>query len=338
MKHSIPAFLLLAFAAVEHTAQAQNTLNFPTIGNVERHDKRLDDLISPDAKIEVLSSGYRWSEGPVWIQDGQYLLFSDVQRNTIIKWKEREGPSIFMEPSGYTGVSEYSPGLGSNGLAIDAQGQLIICEHGDRRVSVLTKNGGKRTLSDNYQGRRFNSPNDIVIASNGDMYFTDPPYGLPKDYQKTESDLDYAGVFLRRTDGEVELLTKELPWPNGITLSLDEKTLYVAQSSPTDPILMQYPVNDDGGIDKGSILADFSIEAETMVGLVDGVRVDSQGNIWCSGPGGIIILSPKGDKLGHIKTGERVANLCWGNDGHTLYITSHMYLCRIKTKVKGAGF
>ncbi len=337
MKLNAPIFSTILLFAVT-VAVAQDSVNFPTLGSIQKFDPRLDDLIAADAEIEVLSSGFAWSEGPTWVKDGDYLLFSDVHRNRIIKWKEGEGASVFMEPSGYTGLARDIRAPGSNGLAMDADGHLVLCEHGDRRVAVLTKGGGKRTLADNFQGKRFNSPNDLAIASGGGIYFTDPPYGLPNRYENPTSELGFAGIYLLRTNGDVELLTDELPWPNGVALSPDEKMLYVAQSNRNNPIVKQYPIKNDGTIKKGSVVYNFAKEAEQYAGLPDGLKTDQLGNIWTTGPGGVIILSPQGEKLGHILTGERTANCAWGDDGSTLYITADTYLCRLKTKVKGTGF
>src|SRR5947209_3937147 len=174
----------------------------PTIGEVIRLDDAINELIDRDAKIEVLASGFAWSEGPVWVRDGGYLLFSDIPRNSIMKWSEAEGVSVFLKPSGYTGVTDYGREPGSNGLTIDPQGRLVACEHGDRRISRLEKDGGKRTLADNYMGKRLNSPNDLAYKSNGDLYFTDPPYGLPKNVEDPRKELEYQGVYRLSMDGK----------------------------------------------------------------------------------------------------------------------------------------
>ncbi len=330
-------FLLSIITLVTHLA-AQDSTNFPSIGKVLRFDDSMDALIDKDAKIEVLSSGFSWGEGPVWIEDGGFLLFSDVHRNQVIKWTEGIGAEIFLEPSGFTGIGNYSTGLGSNGLAIDAAGRLISCEHGDRRISAMTFNEGKRTLTDNYNGKRFNSPNDLAISRKGRIYFTDPIYGLPLKWEDPTRELDYAGVFLLDTDGSVSLLTKELKYPNGVELSPDEKTLYVAQSDPDNPIVMSYPIKKDGTTGKGKVLFDAKPHSHLGEGNPDGLKVDQQGNLWITGMGGIMVVSPKGKLLGHTATGERTANCAWGNDGSILYITADTYLCRIQTLVKGRGF
>ena len=253
MKGSITLVVLIAAQSVF----GQDTQNFPAIGEVLRFDKKMDALIDPSARIEVLSSGFAWGEGPVWIKEGNYLLFSDVHRNQVIKWTEGVGAEVFLEPSGFTGVGDYSLGLGSNGLAIDDRGRLVSCEHGDRRLSVMVFGEGKRTLVDNFKGKRFNSPNDLVIARTGRIYFTDPTYGLPQREDDPTREIDFAGVYMLDHDGEVSLITKKLRFPNGVELSHDERTLYVAQSDADRPIVMAYSLNGDGtSAGKGKLFFD----------------------------------------------------------------------------------
>jgi gluconolactonase len=337
MKRSV-RFLPLLLTLAAALSLGQRTKNFPTIGRVVREDARLDNLLSPDARIEVLAGGIEWAEGPVWVRDGGYLLFSDIPRNAIMKWTAAEGMTLFMKPSGYTGLADYGRQPGSNGLTIDGQGRLVACEHGDRRISLLEKDGGKRTLADSYQGKRLNSPNDLVFKSNGDLYFTDPPYGLPKGPDDPRRELDFSGVYLFSTDGKLTLLDKEMTRPNGLAFSPDEKTLYVAQSDPEKAVWMAFPVNDDGTLGKGRVFADVTAMAKQYPGLPDGMKVDGYGNLFATGPGGIHIFTPEGKRLGRIETGERTANCAWGDDGLTLYITADMYLCRIRTRTKGNGW
>jgi gluconolactonase len=313
----------------------QRTTNFPAIGRVVREDPRIDTLIPKDARIEVLASGLEWSEGPVWMRDGGYLLFSDIPRNSIMRWQEKEGVTLFMKPSGYTGVTDYGREPGSNGLILDPKGRLVLCEHGDRRISRLEPGGGKRTLADNYQGRRFNSPNDGVFRSNGDFYFTDPAFGLPKRFEDPSRELDFCGVYRLSAAGEVTLLTKDLPRPNGIAFSPDEKTLYVTNSDGKRSVWMAFPVQPDGTIGVGRVFSDATPLAGKLPGGPDGMKVDRAGNLFASGPGGIHVIAPDGTRLGRIETGERIANCAWGDDGSTLYMTSDMYLVRIKTSTKG---
>ena len=316
----------------------QDSTNFPTIGKVVRLDPALDRLIAPDARIEVLASGFEWSEGPVWIKHGQYLLFSDIPRNSIYKWKEGAGKALYMKPSGYTGVEDYGAEPGSNGLVLDLRGRLVLCEHGDRRISRLEPGGGKRTLVDSFMGKRLNSPNDAVYRSNGDLYFTDPPYGLPKRWDDPRRELDFCGVYCLGTSGSLTLLTKEMTRPNGIVFSPDEKTLYVAQSDQQNAIWMAFPVKEDGTLAAGRVFHDVTPQMGKLPGSPDGLKVDREGNLFATGPGGVYVFTPQGKVLGRIDTGERTANCAWGDDGSTLYLTADTYLCRIKTRTRGAGW
>jgi gluconolactonase len=320
------------------STQAQSEDSIRTIGSIERLQPELDSLLSPDAKLEVLAEGFTWTEGPLWMGDAKsgYLLFTDIPRNSIFSWTAVHGISLFMHPSGYTGVTYYGLEPGANGLLKDHDGNLVMCEHGDRRVSVLTPAGGKRTLADNYQGKRFNSPNDGVLKSNGDIYFTDPPYGLPKRENDPRRELDFCGVYrISRGTNEVTLLTTDLERPNGIGFSPDEKTLYVAQSDPKQAIWMAFPVKSDGTLGNGKVFFDATEQVGKQPGLPDGLSVDQRGNVWASGPGGVYIFSNQGKLLGRILTGERTSNCCFGEDGTTLFITADSYLCRIATKAKG---
>ena len=304
------------------------------LGRIESLDPAFDQRVAPGTKIEVLAGGFTWTEGPVWVKDesGGHLLFSDIPRNSIFRWTEARGIELFMNPSGYTGVSYYGLEPGSNGLALDPQGRLTACEHGDRRVSVLTRGGGKRTLVDNYEGRRLNSPNDLVFDSDGAIFFTDPPYGLPERATDPRRELDFCGVYRLDTDGKLTLLTKQLARPNGIGLSPDQKTLYVAQSDPENPIWMSFPVNGDKTLGEGKVIHNAKAAMKEFPGLPDGLTVAADGTIYGSGPGGIYVLTPAGKLLGRLITGGRTSNCTFSDDGKTLYITADSYLCRVKMK------
>jgi gluconolactonase len=257
----------------------------------------------------------------------------------VFRWKEGQGISLFLKPSGYTGSVFYGLEPGCNGLLLDSKGQLVSCEHGDRRVSVLTKGGGKRTLVDNYQGKRLNSPNDGCFKSNGDLYFTDPIYGLPNRWDDPRRELDFCGVYRLSKDGKLTLLTTEMTRPNGIAFSPDEKTLYVAQSDPEAAIWKSFPVKEDGTLGKSKLLHDATkAVTDGLPGLPDGMKVDKEGNLFATGPGGVYVFSAAGKLLGRLDTGERTANVGWGGDGSVLYICADSYLCRIQTSTKGAGW
>jgi len=318
------------------------------LGSLEVVDPKFLTLIDITTPIEKLASGFDWAEGPIWIKPGVpvlntpsafaggYLLFSDVPSNTVYRWKAGEGVSVFLHPSGYTGATPRAGEPGSNGLTTDSQGRLVLCEHGDRRVGRLEKDGRHVTLADRYQGKRFNSPNDLVYKSNGDLYFTDPPYGLEKNTDDPKKELSFQGVYRLTPNGEVTLLTDRMTRPNGIAFSPDEKTLYVANSDTNSAVWMAFPVKADGTLGEGKVFFDAtSLVKAGKKGLPDGMKVDLAGNLFATGPGGVFVFSSAGEHLGTINTGEATANCAWGDDGTTLYIAADMYICRIKTKTRG---
>jgi gluconolactonase len=308
-----------------------------TFGTIERLDPRFDRLVPRDAAIEKLADGFDWSEGPVWVKRGSYLLFSDVPMNTVFKWQEGEKPTVFLKPSGYTGSEARGGEPGSNGLNIDDQGRLILCQHGDRRVARLVDDGKSfETIADRYDGKRFNSPNDSAFLRNGDLYFTDPPYGLLKKNDDPAKELKFNGVYRVARDRTVTLLTKEMTYPNGIAFAPDEKTLYVANSDPDKPIWMAFPVQGDGTLGKGRVFFDASALVKAgKKGLPDGMKVDRAGNLFATGPGGVLVFDPDGTHLGTFNTNEATANCGFGDDGGTLYITADMYLARVRLSTKG---
>ena len=293
--------------------------------SIERLDPALDAILAPGTPVETLCRGFDWAEGPVWDEKEKRLLFSDVPRNTIYQWKEGDAEaSVYMTPSGFTGVAKYGREPGSNGLAIDAKGVLYFCEHGDRRVSYLTPGGGKRTLVDQFEGKRLNSPNDLAIAANGDVYFTDPPYGLAGEEFR---ELDFHGVYRVTPQGAVSLITRDLDRPNGVALTPDGKTLYVAQSHGPAPIIMAYPLKPDGSAGAGKLF--FDCKGLNGPGAPDGIKVDAKGNVFSTGPGGCLILDPAGKLLGRILCGRPTANVAFGNGGSRLYLTSDDRVLRV---------
>ncbi len=314
---------------------------YPSFGQIVRKEAEFDKLIAPDAKLEKLAEGFAWTEGPIWVPKDQHLLFSDIPNNRIMKWKPGDtAAQEFLKPAGYTGKQPFTgPEPGSNGLTLDHQGRLVLCDHGDRRIARLGEDGKKITLADKYEGKRFNSPNDLCYKSNGDLYFTDPPYGLPLRMDDPARELDFCGVYRLSTDGKVTLLYKDLTRPNGIAFSPDEKTLYVANSDADKSIWMAFDVAADGTLGKGRVLFDATEWGKAgKKGLPDGMKVDAIGNLFATGPGGLHVFTAAGKHLGTIDTGEKTANCNWGDDGSTLYITANMYLCRIKTLTRGAGW
>jgi gluconolactonase len=334
MKHLIAfTFLLLTVFSCKTTSELKTT------GSIERLDPSLDAIISPDAKVEILSEGYKWSEGPVWIESEKMLLFSDVPQNTIFKWTEKSGAEIFLTPSGYTGSTpSASHEPGSNGLTLDNNGKLILCQHGDRRIARLESpyNDVKPnfvTVADKWNGKRFNSPNDVVVRKNGDIFFTDPPYGLPKQENDSTREIYFQGVYKVSNDGTVSMLVDSLTRPNGVAFTPDEKIIIIANSDPGKARWYAYQLNEKDSIVSGKILFDATENCKNgEKGLPDGLRIDKQGNIFASGPGGIWIFNKDGKNIGKIKLTEPTANCALADDDKTLYITSNMNLLRVKLR------
>jgi gluconolactonase len=304
---------------------------------IVRLDPRFDKIVPKDAVVEKLADGFAWVEGPVWNRAGGFLLFSDVPNNSIFKWKPGESVSLFLKPSGYTGAEPF-PGRepGSNGLAFDSQGRLVMCQHGDRRISRLEKDGKFTTLVDRYMGKRINSPNDLVFKSNGDLYFTDPPFGLPKAFDDPGREIDFCGVYRLSKDGQLTLLTKEAQAPNGIAFSPDEKTLFVSDSRRT--LWLAFDVKADGTLSKDRVLFDGSELRKGKPGVADGLKVDVHGNIFGAAPGGLFVIAPDGTLLGRFDFGVATGNCAWGEDGSTLFIASNTTLYRVRLMTKGARF
>ncbi len=323
---------LFVLSLLVHPVTAQRT-----VGSFERVDPRFDELVPADAKLEVLAEGFEWTEGPVWSKSEGYLLFSDIPRNTIYRWDEENGLRVYIRPAGYSGAEPPGFELGTNGLLFDAEGRLVACDHGNRQIVRFdTTNFTRTTLADRYEGKRLNSPNDAVFRSNGDLYFTDPPYGLRGLNDSPLKELPYNGVYRLSADGELTLLTDELSFPNGIAFSPDEKTLYVANSDPNRAIWMAYDVNDDGTISNGRVFFDATpwVKAGRR-GAPDGMKVDRSGNLFATGPGGLVVLSPDGTHLGTIVTGQATSNCAFGDDGSTLYITADNLLLRVRLNTRG---
>jgi gluconolactonase len=316
---AIALTVISMFSAAARAEEGAPPDLLPTLGSIERLDPRFDAIVPKDAVIEVLASGFVWAEGPVWQKQEKAVLFSDIPRNRVMRFKDGEGLSIFLEPAGFTGPGAYGSERGSNGLTLDRQGCLISCEHGDRRVSRLTPGGGKRTVADNYRGKRFNSPNDLSVHSSGAIYFTDPPYGLPKGW-----------------DDVVTLVCDTMTRPTGVCLSPDEKRLYVAQSDPKAPLWKVFNVKPDGTLDEGRTFFDATkLLKGRKKGLPDGLKVDLAGNVFATGPGGVLVFAADGTHLGSFLTGQATANCAFGDDGKTLYMTADSHLCRTRLSTAG---
>ncbi len=302
-------------------------------GRIVRLDPALDRILPKNTTIEKLAGGFQFTEGPVWHPDG-YLLFSDPNANTIYRWSREGAVSVYRSKSGYSGfdIGAYRQ-PGSNGLTLDRNGLLTINEHGNRRVTRLERPGNITVLADRYEGKRLNSPNDLVYRADGSLYFTDPPFGLPKAFDDPKKELPFSGVYLLR-DGKLTLLTKELSGPNGIALSPDERYLYVSNWDLKRKVLMRYEVQGDGTVAKSRVFYDFTSEPEEVA--LDGVKVDRQGNVYVSAPRGVWILSPEGKALGRIETPEHDANFAWGDDdARGLYLTASTGLYRVRVTIPG---
>ena len=303
-------------------------------GTIERVDPGLDRIVPAATRIEKLADGFLFTEGPVWHPDG-YLLFSDPNANTIYRWSDAEGVSVYRAKSGYAGVDVHEYGQpGSNGLTLDAAGRLTLAEHGRRRISRLERNGVVTVLADRLDGRRLNSPNDLVYRSDGALYFTDPPFGLPRFFDDPRKELPSSGVFLLK-DGTLRRVADELTGPNGIAFSPDERFLYVSNWDAKRKVVLRYVVAADGTLASPSVF--FDVTSLPGDEALDGVKVDTEGNVYVSAPGGVWILSPEGRHLGTIQvTDERPANFAWGDaDGKTLYMTAHSGLYRIRLGIPG---
>lgn len=307
-------------------------------GSIERLDPAFDLLVAPNAQMQKLADGFHWSEGPTWLPRERALVFSDVPENVIYKWSDAKGLEVYLRPSGYTGHGTTFREQGSNGLTTDSADRLVVCQHGDRRISLHEGKGRFSPIAQFHNGRRFNSPNDLVFDHRGNLYFTDPPYGLEGLDKSPMKELAFNGVFVRRTDGSVTPLATDLTFPNGIAFSPDEKTLYVNVSDSSKPVIMSYPVKDDGSLGVGRVFFDAAPLVPSGKGMPDGLKVDKAGNLWSTGPGGVLVIDSSGKLLGRLLTGEPTGNCAWGDDGSTLYITANMNLVRIKTLTKGAAW
>jgi gluconolactonase len=302
---------------------------------VERLDPAIDAIVPPNPKLYKLAEGFRFTEGPVWNRDGEYLLFSDPNSNTIYRYREPGQLEVFRARSGYDAadIGEYGQ-PGSNGLTFDRAGRLTVNEHGRHRVSRIERDGRLTVLADSYRGKRLNSPNDLVYASNGDLYFTDPPFGLPRFYEDPRKELPWSGVF-RLARGRLTLLDRSLKGPNGIALSPDEKFLYVGNWDPAAKTVSRFALRRDGGIGPRETFIDLTARIPGDEAL-DGIKVDKQGNLYLSAPGGLWIFDAAGRHLGTIKAPKPIHNFAWGGkDGRTLYLTARSALYRIGLLAEG---
>lgn len=308
-----------------------------SIGSFEKHDDAFDDIVSETASIDIIAEGFKWSEGPVWVADHNMLLFSDVPQNTVYKWTKENGAEVYLTPSGYTGEGHYSKEPGANGLTINQDGKLVLCQHGNRQMAIMDAPLNAPvpkfiTVSDHYSGKKLNSPNDAAFRSNGDLFFTDPPYGLPKQANDPTRELSFNGVF-KVSNGTTTLITDSLTKPNGIAFLKGERTLLVANSDPAKAAWYAFDLDENDSVTNARIFYDATANVQAgEKGLPDGFKVDKSGNVFATGPGGIWIFNATGKVLGKIKITEPTANCAFADDDKTLYITANMYLVRVKLR------
>ena len=339
----IRSFAFVAAAGMLVAGFFQVSMTSAPNATIERLDPRFDRLVPRDVKVEPIADGLDWVEGPVWRPRGNDLLFSNIPKNAVMRWSLKEGLSVFLQPSGYTGQAPFTgPEPGSNGLTLDGDGNLVLCQHGDRRITRIAHDGSKTVLAERFEGKRFNSPNDLVFGPDGSLYFTDPPYGLPNRWDDPAKELPYQGVYRRAPDGTLSLLTRDLRAPNGIGLSPDAKTLYVAHSDRTNAVWMAFELLDGGKrLGPGRVFASAQKFVAERQGAPDGLKIDKAGNVFATGPGGVYVFAPDGAHLGTILFNQPTGNCAWGEDGSTLFITSNksVYRARLTTSgpLPGAG-
>ena len=308
-------------------------------GSVERLSPLLDEIIPQGELPEIIADGFEWTEGPLWLPEQNILIFSDIPQNSIFQWSEKEGLKLYLKPSGYTDTIARGGETGSNGLLIDQDGHLVLCQHGDRRIARMDAPLDKpeprfASVADKWEGKRFNSPNDAVFNTKGELFFTDPAYGMEGGYDDPRREINFTGVYKCSVDGRVTLLTDKLTAPNGIGFSPDESKIYIANSGQGDKALwMEYSFRKDGSLDDGRIFHDTSQKPDGEKGSPDGLKVRKDGIIFATGPGGVWVFSPGGEHLGTIKTGQATSNCAIGDEGMYLYITADMYVMRIRLKL-----
>jgi gluconolactonase len=334
MKYSFAGIFLLILSGC---ATTDKKIAVDNIGSIERLDSAVNEILGRQPRIEIIGEGYKWSEGPVWVASENMLLFSDVPNNIVHKWTEAKGVENYLTPSGYTGTGAYSNEPGSNGLTLSPDGKLVLCQHGDRKVVYMDApfdNPQPKfvTLTDNYQGKKLSSPNDVVFRSNGDMFFTDPPYGLPKQAEDPTKEIPHNGVY-KVSGGTTSLIVDSLTRPNGIAFMKGEKTLLVANSDPEKVRWYAFDLDEKDSVINSRIFYDATPESKAGDhGLPDGLRVAKSGHVFATGPGGIWIFDEKGKVLGKIRINQPTSNCALSADEKTLFITANMYLVRVNLR------
>lgn len=336
--------VLLASCNIACAAAPAAVAHAPTkidAAKIDRWDPALDAVVPKDWKIEKLAEGFGWAEGPVWVADGAYLLFTDVPGNKMWKWSEKGGLEKFLDPSG---AADPDPAIwreaGANGLAPLEAGSILLADTGSRMIQKLDLRSKRKTpVAAAFDGKKLSSPNDVVRSKSGVLFFSDPPYGFVKGDDAAQKEIPFNGVYRVGTDGKVSVVEKELTRPNGVALSPDERTLYVTQSEPGKAIMMAYALDANGNVTGKKLFHDFTdLIGDANPGLPDGLTVATDGTLFVTGPGGVFVLSKDGKRLGRIGDGKATANCKFGDDGKTLYLTSHDMLARIRLNVTGVGF
>jgi gluconolactonase len=339
IQRSLCLCCLIIFLSCNNNTQENSTTSTKdsTIASVEIYDGSAENAISKNASIQVIGSGFKWVEGPVWVADKQMLLFSDVPENKIYQWTQNDSSKLFLTPAGYTGTAPREGEIGSNGLTLDNNGALLICQDGNRQIARLNASldspkASYTTITSNYNGKKFNSPNDIVVSKNGTIYFTDPIYGLAKGANDPSRELKFEGVFKVDSNGKTSLLIDSISRPNGIALSIDEKILYVASSDDVHSKWYAYNLDDNGNIKSGKVLFDateLKAKATEKQGA-DGFKIDKYGNIFAAGPDGINIISPEGKLIALIRIyGRKASNCSFNETKDVLYVTATDIILKI---------
>jgi len=336
MKIHIISLLMLTMVAgcKKEKEITQTKTNYLGVAYIEVLDEELNQLIDPRSKLEILSEGHSWTEGPLWLEDQKMLLFSDIPRNTVYSWTKENGVKEYLKPSGFTGEHFEGSEPGANGLLLDPEGSLVLCQHGNRQMAKMISGIDNpkpdfTTLVSNFDGKKLNSPNDAVFDSNGNLYFTDPPYGLAKRMEDPKKELEFQGVYRSDPSGDLHILDAELSRPNGIAFSPDEKILYVANSDPERAIWMAYDIDKESGILSKKIFYDVTELTSSEKGLPDGLKVNDAGYLFATGPGGVLIFNSSGKHLGTIKTGRATSNVAFNSDQTVLFMTADSYVLKL---------
>ena len=329
LRKHISLLIILLTGVAASNAQATKPLII-----LEKLDPQFNTIVSKNAKARILAEGFLWSEGPLWIERHKMFLFSDVKKNVIYKWTKEKGKEIYLKPSGYTGTILRGGELGSNGLGLNIKGQLVICQDGDRVVAVmdapLDKPKAKYIkIASGYKGQKFDSPNDLAFLSNGDIYFTDPPYGLEKNVDDPLKEARYQGVYRISAKGKITLLNDTLTRPNGIAFFPGGKTVLIANSDPEKPYWYAYELDKNGLFSHGRIFYSAKSATKTDAGMPDGLKIDKKGNVFATGPGGIWVFNKAGKLLGKIRVDDLASNCCFSSDEKALYVTNNHRVLRV---------